>query len=458
MKSFYTEGIKNFCESLFSNTEVTVSGHRINTLDSGIVANLSLCCCTSRCNANLAVLYIKKDEEQCFLVTIQRIYFSFSKKEKKLLKAITETINKSGFDWNLSRSEKTVQGLLSKIAIPYAIISKFLRGSGAPTIDTVNKILLLSEDLTNKKYEGDKCTSGIIYTSQIKEAITILNSQNDYQYNKFDTPIQLNDDFFEKPASYRYIDGKNNFYLVDNSSKVYGIVRITNPACYSLIDRLSSKHISPLIELLTGRPWVVYNGINDDVCLYKKGNYFINRKNNKWYYFDYDNFELLLSEFGISQNIIPIIISTCLSLSNLHKGSLFLFPFDSKNLPNRTGVIDKTVTANSIKKLFNKMQINELYNSNILLNLLSSDGLSIFSRTGSLIDSGIIIDLSSVNTNSISTNLDKYINNKPSINTIYGGGRTQSALVTSQYGLCIKVSEDGPISVFYKKHCIYKYY
>lgn len=456
MKSYYTEGMKSFCESLFSNSKVSVIGKQITDLPESINNKFMHSNCISECTGKIAKIYIKKDDANCLIIKIKRDYLSFSKNERKILGNIPVSVNKSGFDWNQTRSEKAAQSLLARIAIPYVIISKFLRGSDSATIDTINNILLLIEELTNKKYEMEKCTSGIIYTSQINDTIKALKSQKDYNFIKFDEPIFFDNSFYNKPVSYRYIDGKNSFYLVDNSSRIYGIIKIQNPYQYSLIERLSGNHISKLIDSFPGRSWIAYNGINDDVCIYKRGNFSFSLHNNKWYYFDYENFELILQKYDINSSIVPIIIEICVSLSKLHKGSLILFPYSDNILPKITGYIDETIIASSIKKIFKKMKFDELFDSNILLNLLSSDGLSIFSKSGFFIDAGLIIDLSSKLENTINTSLDDFIDNQQSIKKIYGGGRTQSALVTSQYGLCIKISEDGPISIFYKKHCIYK--
>ena len=456
MKSYYTEGMKSFCESLFSNSKVSVIGKPITDLSEYIKNKFEHSNCITECKGKISRIYIKKDDVDCLIIEIKRDYLSFSKNEKKILGNIPISINKSGFDWNQTRSEKATQSLLTRIAIPYVIISIFLRAATAPTLDTINRIIMLIEELTNKKYEGDKCTSGIIYTSEINYTIQILNKQLDYQFIKFDNPIDFEDSFFDKPASYRYVDGKNIFYLVSNLSKVYGIVKIHNPYQYSLIERLSGNHISKLIDSFPGRSWIAYNGINDDVCIYKKGNFSFSLNNNKWYYFDYENFELILQKYGINSSVIPLIIKLCISLSKLHKGSLILFPYRNNDIPEITGYIDETEIASSIKNIFKKMKFEELFASKILLNLLSSDGLSIFSKSGSFIDAGLIIDLSSEINSTINTSLDDFIDNQQPIEKIYGGGRTQSALVTSQYGLCIKISEDGPISVFYKKHCIYK--
>jgi hypothetical protein len=57
--------------------------------------------------------------------------------------------------------------------------------------------------------------------------------------------------------------------------------------------------------------------------------------------------------------------------------------------------------------------------------------MTTISKAGKVLSSGEIIDISLA------------AKNKPA-----GGGRTHAAVAASFYGLAIKVSEDGPISVF----------
>ena len=61
---------------------------------------------------------------------------------------------------------------------------------------------------------------------------------------------------------------------------------------------------------------------------------------------------------------------------------------------------------------------------------MTSDGLTTIGRSGMVLGAGDIINLQSSNKN------------------ISGGGRTQAAISASSFGLAVKVSEDGPISIF----------
>jgi hypothetical protein len=75
--------------------------------------------------------------------------------------------------------------------------------------------------------------------------------------------------------------------------------------------------------------------------------------------------------------------------------------------------------------------IVDLMNSNEALGILTSDGLTTLDTSATILGAGEIIDLSG-----------------PGAGAVTGGGRTHAAVAASRFGLSIKISEDGPISVY----------
>jgi DNA integrity scanning protein DisA with diadenylate cyclase activity len=65
------------------------------------------------------------------------------------------------------------------------------------------------------------------------------------------------------------------------------------------------------------------------------------------------------------------------------------------------------------------------------MGVLGSDGLTVVNREGVITSTGQIIDLQLEQSSGTS-----------------GGGRTQAALAASRYGVVVKVSQDGPVSLF----------
>lgn len=44
----------------------------------------------------------------------------------------------------------------------------------------------------------------------------------EYEFLAFDSPVRLHEDFFQDPITYRYVDGRNAFYVIDRQSDVRG--------------------------------------------------------------------------------------------------------------------------------------------------------------------------------------------------------------------------------------------
>ena len=99
----------------------------------------------------------------------------------------------------------------------------------------------------------------------------------------------------------------------------------------------------------------------------------------------------------------------------------------------------KGILSQLIISYFKDKTISNLKHSGELINILSSDGMTLFNKEGELIDTGIII-------NTCTT---------PGLVT--GGGRTTAATAASLFGKVIKVSEDGPIELYESGKCIYRF-
>ncbi len=115
----------------------------------------------------------------------------------------------------------------------------------------------------------------------------------------------------------------------------------------------------------------------------------------------------------------------------MHVGTVILIPDDLKNLPRVAGHIDSSRLAVALIAAFSGRTLPELVADNSIIGLFGSDGLTVIGKNGVVISSGMIIDLQA---------------EQP--NEALGGGRTQAALAASRHGTVIKVSQDGPVSLF----------
>jgi len=112
-------------------------------------------------------------------------------------------------------------------------------------------------------------------------------------------------------------------------------------------------------------------------------------------------------------------------------GALLLLAREAETRPSVAGNIGGEGISDALKAAAKGKVISNTIASNEALGILTSDGLTTIDCKGQILSAGEIIDIHSGHDTQIS-----------------GGGRTQAAVAASKYGLAIKISEDGPISLF----------
>lgn len=127
-------------------------------------------------------------------------------------------------------------------------------------------------------------------------------------------------------------------------------------------------------------------------------------------------------------------------------GTLILIR-DKENGPTSEPVDDRA--GNEVVECLKRTLIGQeitlqhLCRSHAVLGILSADGLTEIDSGGTVMRCGEIIKLPPTNSSDDGGDISK--TNNP------GGARSKAAMEASNYGLVIKVSEDGPISIYKDK-------
>lgn len=369
-----------------------------------------------------------KETEHAFIIS--RPHLTFTKTEKRILHALLD-VCRSITIANEIDVVFTQQSISSQFTMPYFLVSYFMRGSNHACLWSSIIGLVLLQKLSYKKYEGSTCSSGFLCLKSINNTIKErLTEQSNFIFEEFDKAIPLSDAFFEKPLSYRYVDGRNSFYVVDNHETVLGVLRNNSPKSYDIIDRCTFKHIEALTSI-SGFRWLAYSGMHNDVIVHTKKGIVFQWDQGIWKNREFYLIEKIILQFGIDPLFAKTLVNVLFTLSELRSGALILL-IREKHLPETIGKIDTTQLGTALCKSMQGSTFSALRNNNSVIGLLTSDGMTTFDVNGNLIDCGAIIDLSTVG-------------EKPKI---AGGGRSQAACAASMHGLAIKVSEDGPITIY----------
>lgn len=165
------------------------------------------------------------------------------------------------------------------------------------------------------------------------------------------------------------------------------------------------------------------------------------RTQGRWHYLNFVSFQSLLSEH-ISATITPHILRLLLDLSFERRGALICVPKESESVKQM--VPDHSAANRSNYELREAMRGAKIDNWNIrhiLKAVAGVDGGTIVKNDGTIADVACMIG-------EPTTELLNAAGH-PRLER-YPGARSTAAWNASMYGISIKVSEDGPISVFSK--------
>jgi hypothetical protein len=431
MKKQIIDGFKISINQLIPSTIVTVvpsdfDGFDLPDLKKDQIRKDTGLICIDECS--FLIWFIDILEQKIFF-SIKRKKIKFTSEERRMIETIPSLLqnlkdihSKDFFGLSLKFS--------SRIAFGDLIIAKFLVKGHSHSLWNSISIILSLQELTFKRYEDQKCTSGFIYTDkpdEFKKQIHLI----DYNFYEFKEKIRLSYSFFDTPASFRYVDGRNSFYVIDAEQKIQGVLRLANPNKFSLIDRIGNLHLNDIIYNMPGNNWVSFVGLKNEVFVIPEKHSQLKWSKNHWFFRDRNIIFNLLKDFNFSHALQEVFVSIIFSLSELRLGSVILIPDNNKKLPPIIGKIDDSAFGRMLCQSIQSADIEDLKSTDALLGILASDGLTTISKQGMMIRCGDIIDIT-----------------QAAQKNIQGGGRSQAAIASSFYGLSISISQDGPVSFF----------
>lgn len=376
-----------------------------------------------------AHLWFGRSTQEVYFFHVTRVHQRFTRAERDFLKYFRLSLAGLSVTSDV-RYERTAMKVATRKAFEHIYISRFIRGGPtARTFWSPAVVVDLLQNLTFESYEGSPCTSGFVFTDALPGFVR--NHLSEYILTRFDRPVELTDRYFEYPASFRYVDGSNSFYLVDNWRKVHGVLRPRPGITFTGGQRANYDNILSLISPTTAHAWVATAGENRDVTIAFTKNVLLRWRGGTWQVIDR---RLLLENIRPqvqNDQIAGAIVSTAMLCSARRKGALMLLMNDDAEGPPVVGAIDPTTAGESLRAAVIGQSIVTLAEQGAAPGIVASDGLTTIARDGAVVSCGSIIDVMSAQTEQHT-----------------GGGRTQAAAAASHHGLAVKVSEDGQISLF----------
>ena len=223
--------------------------------------------------------------------------------------------------------------------------------------------------------------------------------------------------------------------------QVTGVLRTSQSVMHTDIERLTQREIFSIVRRAgNGAFAITVNEASEIEVLLSPATLLVRRKGD-WTIFDPDIFRSFLAG-SIDQESIDELLWTVYALSKDRHGTVILI-YDKG--PKKLSLLKKGSVGGDdpISRFLignvQKRNISDLKRTGILMHILSADGMTVFNRSGRLMEAGFIFDTSYAR------------------EVVTGGGRTTAASAASYFGKVIKVSQDGPIELYQDGRLVYRF-
>ena len=320
-------------------------------------------------------------------------------------------------------------------------VARSLRGDHRKAFWPIQQLIQLMKGLSYQRYEGEQATSGFIVHRTTRTELARLFRQRRHTLTPFSPAVGITPSFFGNPLTYRFIDGSNIFFLANIQLQVGGVLRLSVDALNNKVERQTQRELFSLVQRCGNGAFAMTVNRAAEIEVLTSPARILVRRHGGWCIFDPDILRGFLAD-AMEPDPADDLTWTVYALSKIRHGTVILIhPDGGQSLAAlRTGSVGG---GDPVSRLLTDRvkgrTISELKQAGTLIRLLSADGMTVFSRTGRLMETGFIIDTSHAR------------------EMVTGGGRTTAAIAASRFGRVIKVSQDGPIELYRDGRMVYRF-
>jgi hypothetical protein len=230
-----------------------------------------------------------------------------------------------------------------------------------------------------------------------------------------------------------------------HSGNIVGIVALSTDASISSGGAVLPTELQPIASLVRAGTMAFVCAPNGDLYVVLPSGAVFVKSQGSWHYQNFSSFQSLLSKY-VPQPIAQPLLRLLLDLSYKRKGALFCVPADLSTVEQLVPDHTNSRRANfALRQAVSGLQIDTKAHRKVLLAAAAVDGAIVISNAGAVVDVACMIG---------EPGPEALAHSGHSQLTRFAGARSTAAWNASIYGLGIKVSEDGPISVFSKGHLV----
>jgi hypothetical protein len=308
-------------------------------------------------------------------------------------------------------------------------IARFSFFSTLPFLNWLRTI----ENAADFRYEGANFSANIFMTrnrQRIEDAAK--------NFVPFSTHLRFEDALLHEKWI-RSLAGASNVGLVGlaHTGSIIGVVTIPRRKAAGLIAPHGT--LSGAISLVRPGTTAFLSPPNGDLYVVLPNGAAFLKTQGRWHYLNYSSFRNLLQQH-ISKSIVDAVLRIVLDLSFQRKGALLCFLNEAKSISTLVPDHARPDRANrALRMAVTNLNLNRINHQPILLAAASVDGAVVFSRNGRVLDAACMI-----------AEPDPHLlrqSGQPEL-ARFPGARSTAAWNASLFGLSIKISEDGPVTVF----------
>ncbi|WP_298267726.1 hypothetical protein [Geobacter sp.] len=379
-------------------------------------------------------------EERPYLFTARRVSLPFTRTEESFCRELLTAFSAlySGFRQEGYAAHFRTALLASIMDIT---VARSLRGDHRKGFWPIQQLIQLLKNLSYQRYEGKPATTGFIVHRTTPAELRRLLRYRKHTLLPLQPAETISPTFFDNPLTYRFIDGTNLFFIANIQMQVTGIMRTGGGVMDNDVERLTNREIFSLVRHAgSGAFAVTVNGASEIEVMITPDKLLVRRR-GVWAIFDPDIIRSFLAG-SLEGAAADDLLWTLYALSKMRHGTVVLVHERGVRqlAPLKKGSVggDDPIGRLLIGRVRGR-SISDLKQAGTLLRILSSDGMTVFSRSGKLLETGFIIDTSHAR------------------EVVTGGGRTTAACAASFFGKVIKVSQDGPIELYQGGRLVYRF-
>lgn len=310
-------------------------------------------------------------------------------------------------------------------------IATFSAFSTEPMISWLQTV----ENSTSLTYEGQPFTFCLFMTKQKKWIQQPLQKE----FLEFSNSIS-----FEKAILnekwVRAITSKNiSLVGLGLTGKIIGMFNIPMSKKNEKITLSPHENIESITKTLVPGTCVFLTTMHGDIYFMLPNNSTFLKTQGRWYYLNYNNILSVLSN-DLEIDVATSILRLALNLSFDRLGAMIAIPSEEKDVQNMVPDYQGKNRANQdLRSSIEGLEVTDNIHRTLIGAAAKVDGAILISSKGKILDSACMI-----------SEPKKEQLEKIGVKKLerFSGARTTAAWNASIYGISIKVSEDGPITIF----------